>query len=161
MLVESNMTENRFQGQYKKVGSSKVSEQDKRLLHTSNQEIKVYLTGSKEAPEGREIHTGSGGGRYYTTKKVTGTEHAQQSQNGEQSTTAPDIEGATGQVKVSGNGVGIVAGMVDGKLKVQKLGNKETTEFVKKVMDCAGGDQSKFIGCLKSQAKKEDLKISS
>ena len=137
---------------------------------------KVYVSDPSKVPEGRTVRHGNRGSLYYLTtlkqqttsrKKKKGSPgggggDAEGDADEHSAPGAPDIEGATGQVKVSGNGVGIVAGMVDGKLKVQKLGNKETTEFVKKVMDCAGGDiEGKFIGCLKSQAKKEDLKISS
>ena len=56
------MTENRFQGQYKIVGNEPVSPSDKRLLHQSNKEIKVYLSEGQSAPEGREERQGSGGG---------------------------------------------------------------------------------------------------
>ena len=143
------MTENRFQGQYKKVGSSKVSEQDKRLLHTSNKEIRVYLSGGQAAPEGRDVREGSGGGRYYVTQKQIPK-------------TTPKIEGAQKQVRVTGDGVGIVAGIVDGKLIVKSLKNKETGEFIKKVV-AAGGSEEKpgqFLAAMKEVAKSMDLNIS-
>ena len=141
------MTENRFQGQYKKVGSSKVSEQDKRLLHQSNREIKVYLTGGKAAPEGREIREGSGGGRYYVTKKNTPK--------------APALEGAQKTVRVTGDGIGVIAGIVSGKLVVKSLKSKETTGFIRKVVACSGGDDAgKFISCMKKIAEEMDLEVS-
>jgi hypothetical protein len=142
------MTENRFQGQYKKVGASKVSEQDKRLLHQSNSEIKVYLTGGKAAPKGREIREGSGGGRYYVTKK--------------NAPKAPALEGAQKMVRVTGNGVGIVAGIVDQKLVVKSLKNKETSAFIKKVVEAGGSEErpGQFLAAMKEIGKKEDLNVS-
>ena len=135
---------------------------------------KVYVKDVKDVPEGRSYKQGTRGSIYYLTTLKQQTSHKKRRKGGygagdedtgeedeHSAPGAPDIEGATGQVKVSGNGVGIVAGMVGGKLKVQKLGNKETTVFVKKVMECAGGEEKKFIPCLKTEAKKEDLKISS
>jgi hypothetical protein len=143
------MTENRFQGQYKKVGSSKVSEQDKRLLHTSNKEIRVYLSGGQAAPEGRDVREGSGGGRYYVTQKQTRK-------------TTPKIEGAQKMVRVTGDGIGIVAGIVDGNLKVKSLKNQETGAFIKKVI-AAGGSEDKpgqFLAAMKEIGKKMDLNVS-
>ena len=142
------MTENKFIGAYQKVGSSKVTEQDKRLLHTSNKEIKVYLSAGQAAPEGRDVSEGKQGGRYYTTQKPIPK--------------APAIEGADKMVKVSGEGVGIVAGIVDQKLVVKSIKNKETGEFIKKVVACGGSEEKpgQFLACMKSVAKKEDLEIS-
>jgi len=142
------MKENRFQGQYKKAGSSTITNQDKQLLHESNKEIKVYLSAGQVAPEGRETREGSGGGRYYITKK-----HIPK---------APAIEGAQKMVRVTGDGVGIVAGIVDGKLEVKSLKNKETAGFIKKVI-AAGGDQDhpgEFLAAMRKIGKDMDLDVS-
>ena len=141
------MTENRFQGQYSKVGNGLVSPSDKRLLHQSNKEIKVYLSEGQSAPEGREERQGSGGGRYYVTKKYT---------------PAPDIKGAQKMVKVSGKGVGVVAGIVDGKLIAKHTKNEATAAFIKKVI-AAGGDEEhpgQFLAAMKKIGKDMDLNVS-
>ncbi len=141
------MTENRFQGQYSKVGNGLVSPSDKRLLHQSNKEIKVYLSEGQSAPEGREERQGSGGGRYYVTKKYT---------------PAPDIKGAQKMVKVSGKGVGVVAGIVDGKLIAMHTKNEATAAFIKKVI-AAGGDEEhpgQFLAAMKKIGKDMDLNVS-
>jgi len=143
---DTSMTENRFQGQYKKVGSSIVSEQDKRLLHTSNQEIRVYLSPGQAAPEGRDVSEGKQGGRYYTTQKTTPK--------------APAIHGAEKMVRVTGDGIGIVAGIVNGKLVAKSIKNKETAVFIRKVVACAGSDNpGKFLSCMKEIANKFDLDV--
>ena len=148
------MTENRFQGQYKKVGSSKVSEQDKRLLHQSNSEIKVYLTGGKAAPEGREIREGSGGGG-------SGGGGGDDEEQEHSAPDAPQIEGAQKTVRVTGDGIGVIAGIVSGKLVVKSIKNKETVNFIRKVVACSGGDDAgKFISCMKKIAEEMDLEVS-
>jgi hypothetical protein len=141
------MTENRFHGQYKNIGNSTITNQDKQLLHESNREIKVYLSAGQIAPEGRETREGSGGGRYYITQKHTPK--------------SPSIEGAQRAVRVSGDGVGIIAGTVDGKLSVKSLKNKETAGFIRKVVACAGTDNpGKFLTCMKKVAESQDLEVS-
>jgi hypothetical protein len=155
------MMENKFIGAYRKTGSSPLTSKDKTLLHRADDELKTYVTSASKVPEGYELHEGKQGGMYYTPKQRLKEHSNGDKQSLDKESPAPDIEGASEQVKVSGNGVGIVAGMVDGRLKVQKLGNKETAVFVKKVMDCADGEEKKFISCLKKQAKSEDLNVSS
>jgi hypothetical protein len=142
------MTENKFIGAYQKTGTSKVSEQDKRLLHTSNKEIRVYLSAGQAAPEGRDVSEGKQGGRHYTTQKPIPK--------------APEIEGADKMVKVSGEGVGIVAGIVDGKLVVKSIKNKETGEFIKKVVACGGSEEKpgQFLACMRKIASDLELDIS-
>ena len=141
------MTENRFQGQYSKVGNDAVSHNDKRLLHQSNKEIKVYLSAGQSAPESRTEQQGRNGGRSYFTHKYT---------------PAPDIPHAQKMIKVTGNGVGIVAGIVDGKLVAKHVKNSATAAFIKKVV-AAGGSEEKpgqFLSAMKSVAKEMDLDIS-
>ena len=141
------MTENRFQGQYSKVGNDAVSHNDKRLLHQSNKEIKVYLSAGQSAPEGRTEQEGRGGGRFYVTHKYT---------------PAPDIPHAQKMIKVTGNGVGIVAGIIDGKLVAKHIKNGATAAFIKKVISCGGNEEhpGEFLACMKKVARDMDLDVS-
>ena len=138
---------------------------------------KVYVKDPEDVPEGRSARMGSRGKLYYLTtlKQQTpqgkkkkkgkgqgsGGGEAGEGDEGEHSAPPPpDLKGSEMQVKVSGDGVGVVAGIINGKLIVKKLGNEETGKFIKKVMECSGGDLKKFIGCLKSTGKSEGLEVS-
>lgn len=132
---------------------------------------KVYVSNPSEVPEGRSYKQGSRGSVYYLTTLKQQVKHKKKKKGGSgggedpadsdehSAPSAPDIEGATSQVKVSGNGVGVVAGLVNGKLKFEGIKNKETVAFLKVVMSCADGDESKFIGCLRKTGKDMDLKV--
>lgn len=110
---------------------------------------KVYVSSEADVPEGRTARRGSGGGLYYfTATKIP-------SQN------TPEIEGAQKMVRVTGNGIGIVAGIVDGKLVAKQIKNKETAGFIRKVVACAGGENpGQFLACLKKIGKDMDLEVS-
>ena len=139
---------------------------------------KVYVKSPADVPEGRSYKQGSRGSIYYLTtlkqqtpqgkkKRKGGGGGGEADEGGDENEhsapTAPDLQGAEMQVKVTGNGVGVVAGIINGKLTVKKLGNKETETFIREVVACGDGgkDPKKFIGCLKTIAKQQDLKISS
>ena len=137
---------------------------------------RVYIKPGQEAPEGRTIRQGDRGRSYYlttlkqqtTTKKKkkhwgsSGGGGGEEEENEHSAPEAPEIEGAQKMVRVTGNGIGIVAGIVDGKLVVKSLKNKETAEFIKKVI-AAGGSEEKpgqFLAAMKEIGKKEDLNVS-
>ena len=135
---------------------------------------RVYLQPGQAAPEGRTVRQGNRGKSYYlTTLKQQATKKKKkhwgssggsggEEEENEHSAPAPEIEGAQKMVRVTGNGVGIVAGIVDGKLIVKSLKNKETGEFIKKVI-AAGGSEEKpgqFLAAMKEVAKSMDLNIS-
>jgi hypothetical protein len=142
---------------------------------------KVYVKNVEDVPEGRSFKQGTRGSIYYLTtlKQQTrqgsgkkkkrkggsagGGDEGGGGEEGEHSAPeAPDIEGAKSTVKVTGNGVGVSAGIVNGKLVAQQLKNPETAEFLKKVMECSGGpkDPAKFIQCMKKIAEDEGLEVS-
>ena len=76
-------------------------------------------------------------------KHYLGSGGGSQGQEEEQEHSAPDVPDiphAEKMVKVSGKGVGIVAGIVDGKLVAKHTKNEATAAFVKKVI-AAGGDE--------------------
>jgi hypothetical protein len=137
---------------------------------------RVYVSALSDVPEGRQYKQGSRGGfSYLTTMKQNapstkkrkkggsggGEADEEGGDEGHSAPSAPDLKGAEGQVKVIGNGVGIVAGIVNGKLEVRKLSNPETDAFVKKVVACGDHDTKKFLSCMTEIAKKEGLKVSS
>jgi hypothetical protein len=118
---------------------------------------KVYITHPSEAPKGRAVRRGNKGGYYYITNQrerggaaaTQSGEHAQKKKSGghkgwqagggeapsegmpQEAPVAPDIEGAEMQVKISGNGVGIVVGIISGRLVASKLNTPQTAQFVK------------------------------
>jgi hypothetical protein len=137
---------------------------------------RVYLKPGQAAPEGRTIRQGNRGKRYYlTTLKQQESTHKKKKKTGDgrggggepeedehSAPDAPEIEGAQKQVRVTGDGVGIVAGIVSGKLEVKSLKNKETAGFIKKVI-AAGGDQDhpgEFLAAMRKIGKDMDLDIS-
>ena len=137
---------------------------------------RVYLKPGQEAPSGRTIRQGNRGKRYYLTtlKQQESTSHKKKktgdgrtgggAEDEEEEHSAPDqpeIEGAQKIVRVTGDGVGIVAGIVDGKLVAKQIKNKETTAFIRKVIAC-GGDQEhpgEFIACMKKIGKDMELDV--
>jgi len=138
---------------------------------------RVYLKPGQAAPEGRTVRQGNRGKRYYLTtlKQQESTSHkkkkggdgrsgggGEQEEEEHSAPDQPEIEGAEKMVRVSGNGVGIVAGIVNGNLKVKSLKNKETGEFIKKII-AAGGSEEKpgqFLAAMKEIGKKMDLDVS-
>ena len=64
-------------------------------------------------------------------------------------------------VKVSGNGVGVVAGIVDGKLIAKHTKNSATAAFIKKVIACGGNEEhpGEFLACMKKIGKDMDLNV--
>jgi hypothetical protein len=136
---------------------------------------RVYVSSADKVPEGRSAQHGARGKLYYLTtlkqqtetdkkkkKKKGGAAESEDLESEHSAPAPPDLEGAQGQVKVTGNGVGVVAGILNGKLVAKQVKNAETADFLKKVMECSGGaDPQKFIGCLKTVAKKEGLEVSS
>jgi hypothetical protein len=125
---------------------------------------KVYITHPSEAPKGRAVRRGNKGGYYYITnqrerggaeaqqsgkqakKKEKGGHKGWQTGGGEAPSEGmpaepplpPDIEGAEMQVKISGNGIGIVVGIISGRLVASKLNTPQTAQFVKIVEKKAG-----------------------
>jgi len=137
---------------------------------------RVYLKPGQAAPEGRTVRQGNRGKRYYlTTLKQQESTHKKKKKTGDgrggggepeedehSAPDAPEIEGAQKMVRVTGDGVGIVAGIVDGKLQVKSLKNKETAGFIKKVI-AAGGDQDhpgEFLAAMRKIGKDMDLDVS-
>jgi len=133
---------------------------------------RVYLKPGQAAPEGRTVRQGTRGRSYYlTTLKQQAVHHKKKKTGGgggggeeeEQEHSAPDqpeIEGAEKMVRVTGDGVGIVAGLVNGKLVAKSIKNKETSDFIRKVVACAGSDNpGKFLTCMKEIANKFDLDV--
>jgi len=134
---------------------------------------KVYITHPSEAPKGRAVRRGNKGGYYYITnqrerggaaatqsgehaKKKKGSGHkGWQTGGGEapsEGTTpeppmAPDIEGAEMQVKISGNGVGIVVGIVAGRLVASKLNTPQTAQFIK-ICEKKAGEKTSAEGII-------------
>jgi hypothetical protein len=151
------MTENRFQGQYAKVGTSEVSPNDKRLLHQSNKEIKVYLSQGQSAPQGREVQTGSGGGKYYTTEKISPHTKIQQKQSG--NAQPPEMPGDYKKlVKISGNGVALSAAEYSYGIEIRAAKNAETKKFITQIKpEMAGVPEETQISKLKELAKKNGL----
>ncbi len=139
---------------------------------------RVYLKPGQEAPEGRTIRQGNRGKRYYLTtlKQQESTAHKKKKKGGdgratgggeeeEQEHSAPDqpeIEGAEKILRVTGNGVGIIAGIVDQKLIAKSIKNKETADFIRKVIACGGDEEhpGRFLTCMREVAKKEGLEVS-
>ena len=153
------MAGNRFQGQYSKVGTSDVSPNDKRLLHQSNKEIKVYLSQGQSAPQGREVKIGSGGGKYYTTEKIQ--PHMKNQQQKQSPPQPPDLPGGAIQsVQISGNGVALSAALYSYGTEVQAAKNEATKKFIAWVKPQMHGipDEDQ-IDKLKELAKKEELMI--
>jgi hypothetical protein len=135
---------------------------------------RVYLKPGQAAPEGRTIRQGSRGRSYYlTTLKQQAAHKKKKGGDGraggggeeeEQEHSAPDqpeIEGAEKMVRVTGDGVGVVAGIVNGKLVAKSIKNKQTAEFIRKVFACAGDEKpGQFLSCMKEIARKLDLDVS-
>ena len=141
------MSESRFQGQYSKVGNGPVSPSDKRLLHQSNKEIKVYLSEGQSAPEeGKNVK-----------------DLVEEGIMSRKNTHLHQISKALRKmVKVSGKGVGVVAGIVDGKLIAKHTKNEATAAYIKKVI-AAGGDEEhpgQFLAAMKKIGKDMDLNVS-
>jgi hypothetical protein len=137
---------------------------------------RVYLKPGQAAPEGRTIRQGSRGRSYYLTTLKQQATHKKRRKtwgNGgssgggeeeEQKHSAPDapaIEGAQKQVSVTGDDIGVVAGIVNGKLVAKSIKNAETAGFIRKVVACAGGqDPGKFLSCLRKIGNDMDLEVS-
>lgn len=136
---------------------------------------RVYVSSADQVPEGRSAQHGARGKLYYLTtlkqqtesdkkkkKKRGGAAESEDLESEHSAPAPPDLEGVQSQVKVTGNGVGVVAGIQNGKLVAKQVKNAETAAFLKKVMECSGGaDPAKFIGCLKTVAKKDGLEVNS
>jgi hypothetical protein len=136
---------------------------------------RVYVKSVADVPQGRSYKPGPRGGYYYlTTMKQQSLAHkkkphhgggASQGQEEEKEHSAPDVPDiphAEKIVKVSGNGVGVVAGIVDGKLVAHHIKNGATAAFIKKVI-AAGGDEQhpgQFLAAMKKIARDMDLDIS-
>jgi hypothetical protein len=146
----------------------------------------VYIAHPSEAPKGRSVRRGAKGGYYYITTEQhrgqessgrgrqnakkkkkgghkgwqTGTEESRDSGPGE-IPTPPEIEGASETIRVSGNGVGLSAGIINGKIVAKKLSNKETDLFIKKVEAIAGENPNanKVIDAIVKEAEAEGLTV--
>lgn len=125
---------------------------------------KVYIAHPSEAPKGRTVRRGAKGGYYYITNErqrggaqsvgtprrpagggkgkhkgwQTGSEKEESTGGSYEGGAPPDIAGAEMVVKVSGKGVGLSAGIVNGKLIAKKLPNKETDQFIEDVQKISG-----------------------
>ena len=129
-----------------------------------------------DVPKGRSYKLGPRGGYYYlTTMKQQSLAHKKKQNLGgggqssgqeeEQEHSAPDVPDiphAEKMVKVSGKGVGVVAGIVDGKLIAKHTKNEATAAYIKKVI-AAGGDEEhpgQFLAAMKKIGKDMDLNVS-
>jgi len=136
---------------------------------------RVYVKSVADVPQGRSYKPGPRGGYYYlTTMKQQSLSHkkkphhgggesqGQEEENEHSAPDVPDIPHAEKIVKVSGRGVGIVAGIVDGKLVAHHIKNEATAAFVKKVISCGGNEDhpGEFLACMKKVARDMDLDIS-
>lgn len=125
---------------------------------------KVYITHPSEAPKGRAVRRGNKGGYYYITnerqrgggnkggdgrqpqkKKKSGGKGWETGGGGESQDAGPmmppsppDIEGAQEQIKIEGNGIGLVVAIMNGRLVVKKLDNGPTNQFIKIVEKKSG-----------------------
>jgi hypothetical protein len=149
---------------------------------------KVYIAHPSEAPKGRTVRRGAKGGYYYITNErsrggpagggtprrpagggkgkhkgwETGGGGQQESNGGSYAGGAPpDIAGAEMVVKVSGDGVGLSAGIVNGKLIAKKKPNKETDEFIEEVQSISGDtpEPEKIIATIVKVAEDRGLEV--
>jgi hypothetical protein len=169
---------NKEEVEYRKAGDVFYDAGSKYEIISANENFakaRVYLKPGQAAPEGRTVRQGSRGRSYYlTTLKQQAVHHKKKKGGGggsggggeeeEQEHSAPDapvIEGAQKMVRVTGDGIGVVAGIVNGKLAVKSLKSKETTGFIRKVVACAGGDKpAEFLSCMRSVGEDMDLDVS-
>jgi hypothetical protein len=148
---------------------------------------KVYIAHPSEAPKGRSVRRGAKGGYYYITneqhrgestapgvkrhpgkKKGSGNRGWETGGGGKTGDGAgkvpppPDIANAEESVKVEGKGVGLVAGIVGGKLIAKKLDNKETDAFIEKVQQITGEMPApeKILAAIVQVAEDMDLEVS-
>ena len=137
---------------------------------------RVYVKNLSDVPQGRSYKPGPRGGYYYlTTMKQQSLAHkkkqnlggggqssGQEEESEHSAPDVPDIPHAEKMVKVSGKGVGVVAGIVDGKLIAKHTKNEATAAFIKKVI-AAGGDEEhpgQFLAAMKKIGKDMDLNVS-
>ena len=158
-------------------------------LYVDSQNIvkaKVYITHPSEAPKGRPVRRGNKGGYYYITNQrerggaaatQTGERTQKQkpkhakgwgSSGGQSGETQaqmppppPSIEGAEEQISITGNGVGVVAATISGRLVVKKLNNGPTNMFLKIVEKKSGENplSEKIIEVMIMTAQEMGLEI--
>jgi hypothetical protein len=148
---------------------------------------KVYIAHPSEAPRGRSVRRGAKGGYYYITseqhkgsnsgtggkqrqsKKKSSKGKGWETNTGEKRGEGnaeipqpPDIDGAAETIHISGNGVGLALGIIEGRLVAKKLPNAETNLFIKKMEKLAGERASpeKIIDAALSVAEEEGLEVS-
>jgi len=148
---------------------------------------KVYITHPSEAPKGRAVRRGNKGGYYYitnqrerggasqqagkqaTSKKKSGGKGwgssgggSDQSEHLEAPAPPPDIPDAEIQVKISGNGIGIVVGIIAGRLVASKLNTPQTAQFIKIIEKKVGenADAETIIQTMIITAEEMGLEIS-
>lgn len=148
---------------------------------------KVYITHPSEAPKGRSVKRGNKGGYYYITteqhrgragnggakehpksKKKNGGRGWETGGGGEPEAAPalppepPEIEGVEEQINIYGNGVGLAAGIISGRLVVKKLNNGPTNTFIKIVEKKSGEnpDAEKIITIMVQTAQEMGLEIS-
>ena len=148
---------------------------------------KVYIAHPSEAPRGRSVRRGAKGGYYYITteqrrggekgtagkkqasKKKKGGGKGWETNSGEKRGEGnaeipqpPDIEGASETIHISGDGVGLALGIIEGRLAAKKLNNAQTNLFIKKMEKLAGerATPDKIIESAIAVAEEEGLTIS-
>ena len=148
---------------------------------------KVYITHPSEAPKGRAVRRGNKGGYYYITnqrerggagaqssgkqatkKKSSGGKGwgssggSEPSEHLEAPAPPPDIPDAEIQVKISGNGIGIVVGIIAGRLVASKLNTPQTAQFIKIIEKKVGenADAETIIQTMIITAEEMGLEIS-
>ena len=143
---------------------------------------KVYINYPSEAPPGRHVGRGARGGYYYITNvrekgATSGRDEGKQANLGRRKKRKswggggggesqprvaipqpPDI--AKDQIKVTGNGVGLVATLLNGRIKAKKLDNEATSVFIKKVVQCGKTPEEQY-NCIGKLAKDMGLEVTS
>lgn len=137
---------------------------------------RVYVKDVHDIPQGRSYKQGPNGGYYYLTslkqqsapkKKGKGGGRGQSGNpQEEEEHSAPSdgeggIAGAQKIVKVTGKGVGIIAGIVNGKLVAKQVKNAETNAFVQKIIKEGGNAEhpGEFLALMKTLAKEQGLEV--
>jgi len=155
------------------------------FIDNAMMKAKVYIMHPSEAPRGRSVKLGSRGGYYYITTErhrgggsnVTGSAGKKKRKKSEHKgwpTTGareepeknfdlpepPDF-GLDKQVRVYGKGVGVVAGLRNGKLQVRRVKTRATEQFIRKVISCGGspGAPEKFLSCMREVGKEMGLEV--
>ena len=161
-----------------------AADEEKQFQKAEPQELekaKVYINYPSEAPPGRHVGRGARGGYYYITNvrergKGSGGDEGKQASAGRKKKRKgwgggkggggkekevkipepPDI--AREQIKVMGNGVGLVAALINGNIRLKKLDNEATNSFIKKVASCGETPEQQYR-CIRKIAEQRGLEV--